>query len=136
MTVAGGKPRPQDEAHPPVAPPKLPRAPAGRMTNGSLNAFTRPGEAHRPPHQIRWVRLVPPSFPPATFFRASSAMTPDVSIPPCPCAFYTSTRMSENGMTPAVMDHFLNPRNVGDSADADGRERTPICSLVGRVVSG
>ncbi len=22
--------------------------------------------------------------------------------------------MSENGMTPAVMDHFLNPRNVGD----------------------
>ena len=23
--------------------------------------------------------------------------------------------MSENGMTPAVLDHFLNPRNVGNS---------------------
>ena len=28
--------------------------------------------------------------------------------------------MSENGMTPAVMDHFLNPRNVGDIANTDG----------------
>jgi hypothetical protein len=28
--------------------------------------------------------------------------------------------MSENGMTPAVMDHFLNPRNVGDIAIVNG----------------
>ena len=44
--------------------------------------------------------------------------------------------MSENGMTPAVMDHFLNPRNVGDISVVNGMTAVPICSLVGRAVSG
>ena len=34
--------------------------------------------------------------------------------------------MSENGMTPAVMDHFLNPRNVGDIAVVNGVPVFPV----------
>ncbi len=33
--------------------------------------------------------------------------------------------MSENGMTPAVMDHFLDPRNVGNSGARLGPEDQP-----------
>ncbi len=62
-------------------------------------------------------------------------MSGDVFIPRRTPSSYTSTRMSENGMTPAVMDHFLNPRNVGDIADADSVTSTPICSLVGPLTS-
>ena len=73
MKVAGGKPRPQGGAHPPVRPSKTPRAPAGRMTIvPAVLSCARPGRV-KPCHTIRWVRLVSPSFPPATFMRASGA---------------------------------------------------------------
>lgn len=64
--------------------------------------------------------MISPRFPPATFTCASGAMNGDVFIPRRPPSSYTFTRMSENGMTPAILDHFLNPRNVGDVAEADG----------------
>ena len=41
-------------------------------------------------------------------------------------------------MTPAVMDHFLNPRNVGDIAGADGVGEVGAvsCGDVMRILDG
>ena len=82
MKVAGGKARPQGETHPPVTRSKKPRAPAGRMIKVPTANPMRPARARarRPP--VRWVRLVSPSFPPATFMRASSAKRLTGLFPP------------------------------------------------------
>ena len=57
MKVAGGKPRPQGGAHPPVRPSKTPRAPAGRMTIvPAVLSCARPGRV-KPCHALGFPKL-------------------------------------------------------------------------------
>jgi hypothetical protein len=43
--------------------------------------------------------------------------------------------MSQNPYTDTVMDHFMNPRNVGDMEDADGigESGNPVCGDMMRL---
>lgn len=54
-------------------------------------------------------------------------------------AFHSPARMSENRMTPAVMDHFLNPSNVGDvmriSMTVHGSTNSELRTIAARPLS-
>ena len=91
MKVAGGKTRPQGETHPPATRSKRSRAPAGRMTKVPTANLMRPAGART---IITNRSLVSPSFPPATFMRASSAKRPTGFIPP-----KTAGNQNESGAT-------------------------------------
>jgi hypothetical protein len=69
MKVAGGKPRPQGEAHPPGRRSPFHCAPEGRMNRCHFPPCAPPGR--RPFSNLhRWVRAAERRFPPATFIGA------------------------------------------------------------------
>ena len=70
MKVAGGKPQPQGEAHPPGQRSPAHRAPAGRMNRRIFPPCAPPGRRSFS-NLHRWVRAAERRFPPATFIGAS-----------------------------------------------------------------
>ena len=113
-------------------------APTGELVEG----IPRPGGAHdevshRQSHAprrgahtygppLRWVHLVPPSFPPATFMRASGAK-------PSPLSFHRKQRRPSL----TLPGWFFNPNSEVDLTEAnEGNEEPDGCEVIEWNFSG
>ena len=110
MKVAGGKARPQGETHPPVTPPKMLCAPAGRGPNVP--------PAHR---RYRYAQ------PPATFSHPSGM----AGWLPRPLSFHSKQRGTENGgLWNSPLHQRKAARKLARSKTAHFRRTGSFCTAV------